>query len=127
MSSLADELLNDLEDDSPDEEEQQQVEAAGPSNPLKRKASGDVEMEGEDDGEDEDGEDDEGVDPMLAEGGVAPGGIAPAQELDEEEVERMDMTDVNDVRNVAKLEGSKRMVEVLQVSIHVPCSCFMLG
>lgn len=107
MSSLADELLNDLEDDPTDEQEQEEAPPQV-NNPLKRKVEGDdVDMSAD---EDEDEEK-----PTL-ENGIAPGGIAPAQELDEEEVEKMDMGAVEDVRNVAKLEGSKRMVEILQVS-----------
>ena len=106
MSSLANELLNDLDDGAEEEEEEQQDASNALPNPLKRKAGPD-EM-------DEDEEDEEDEKPTL-EGGVAPGGIAPAQELDEEEVAKMDMATVEDVRNVAKLEGSKRMMEVLQV------------
>ncbi|KIO28902.1 hypothetical protein M407DRAFT_21979 [Tulasnella calospora MUT 4182] len=109
MSSLANELMNDLEDTAEDEEEHEE-QVAGPSGlgkPLKRKAEEDAEM---DEDEEEDGEDEE--QPTI-EGGVAPGGIAPAQELDAEDVEQMDLAEVDDVRNVAKLEGSKRMMDVL--------------
>lgn len=127
MSSLADELLNDLED-TVEEEEEQEEQAAGSSGlgtSLKRKAEEDAEM-------DEDDEDDE--EHPTIDGGVAPGGIAPAQgegvslsqsltladshawtELDAEDVEQMDLAEVDDVRNVAKLEGSKRMMDVLNV------------
>lgn len=73
MSSLADELLNDLDDTGEDEVEHEE-QAAGPSGlgrPLKRKAEEDADMEEDDDGEDEE-------QPTI-EGGVAPGGIAPAQ------------------------------------------------
>lgn len=110
MSSLADALLDELEDEAT-ENQDEVVDEEVSHNPLKRKAadSDDELMSGDDDAGGEDGG-------ATLEGGVAPGGIAPAQELDEEEVEKMDMADVEDVRNIAKLEGSKRMVEVLQVS-----------
>lgn len=117
MPSLADELLNDL-DDGVKEEDEDQPEAAAPlANPLKRKVAfaDDERMSEDDDGGGDDEDEDEND--VLFEGGVAPGGIVPAQELDEEEVAKLDMGGVDDVRNVAKLEGSKRMVEVLQVSL----------
>jgi U4/U6 small nuclear ribonucleoprotein PRP31 len=44
------------------------------------------------------------------------GGIKPADELDEETVAQMDLVGVQDVRNIAKLEGSRRMMDILNVS-----------
>jgi hypothetical protein len=43
------------------------------------------------------------------------GGIKPAEELDEETVAQMDLIGVQDVRNITKLEGSKRMTDILKV------------
>ncbi|KAG9008896.1 U4/U6-U5 snRNP complex subunit prp31 [Tulasnella sp. JGI-2019a] len=105
MSSLADELLNDLEDGTEEQEEETEQHPVG--NALKRKADNDdADMSEDEDNNDEPTED-------LA-NGVAPGGIAAARELDMEEVENMDLGGVEDVRSVAKLEGSKKMMDVLQ-------------
>ena len=46
---------------------------------------------------------------------VLEGGIRPAEELDAEEVQRMELGQVEDVRKVAKLYGSKRMNDILRV------------
>ena len=113
MSSLADELLADLDGLSGDEEqydEEPQPEAStSTSAGVKRKAPGsDNEMS---EGEDEDqGDDDKAVGSLVLEGG-----IKPAEELDAEEVQRMELGAVEDVRKVAKLEGSKRMNDILKV------------
>ncbi|KAI0722167.1 Nop domain-containing protein [Cerioporus squamosus] len=113
MSSLADELLADLEGLSGDEneyenEEEQQPEAStSTSAGVKRKAPGsDDEMS---EGEGEDGGDEKAVGSLVLEGGVR-----PAEELDAEEVQRMELGKVEDVRKVAKLEGSKRMNDILK-------------
>lgn len=116
MSALADELLADLEDLSEGEndheqEPEQEAQQAGPSNGLKRKASSDDEMsdvEGE--AEAEGGSDEKEIGGLVLEGG-----IKPAEELDAEEVQRMELGGVEDVRKVAKLEGSKRMNDILKV------------
>ncbi len=50
---------------------------------------------------------------------VLEGGVKPADELDAEEVQRMELGAVDDVRKVARLEGSRRMTEILSV-----CSLF---
>ncbi|KAL7282195.1 hypothetical protein ACG7TL_003664 [Trametes sanguinea] len=123
MSSLADELLADLEgfsdgeenyedqEEQPQQQEQQQPEASGSSSAAgaKRKASGsDDEMsdvEGGDGGEEEE----KAVGTLVLEGGVR-----PAEELDAEEVQRMELSKVDDIRKVAKLEGSKRMIDILK-------------
>lgn len=119
MSSLADELLADLdglsgdENEYENEEEQQQPEAStSTSAGVKRKASGsDDEMS---EGEDEDGVEGEG-DQKAVGSLVLEGGVKPAEELDAEEVQRMELGKVEDVRKVAKLEGSKRMNDILKV------------
>lgn len=119
MSALADELLADLEGLSEGEEDQEQMETAGhaeagPStaNGLKRKAASDDEME--EDGGEEDGESNEKEVGSL----VLEGGVKPAEELDAEEVQRMELRGVEDVRSVAKLDGSKRMNDILKVRLH---------
>ncbi|KAL6298725.1 Nop domain-containing protein [Sparassis latifolia] len=119
MSALADELLADLEGlsegEGEGEEEEEEVEAKpGSSTGVKRKAREDEEMsDGDGDGEAEsEGEGDQGdktVGSLVLEGG-----IKPSEELDAEEVQRMDLGGVEDVRKVAKLDGSKRMNDILK-------------
>ncbi|KAI0663148.1 Nop domain-containing protein [Cubamyces menziesii] len=120
MSSLADELLADLEDLSggednyeDNEEHAQDAEqpvASGSSTAgVKRKASGsDDEMSDAEGGEG--GEEEENAVGTL----VLEGGVKPAEELDAEEVQRMELGKVDDVRKVAKLDGSKRMNDILK-------------
>ncbi|KAI0370164.1 Nop domain-containing protein [Pilatotrama ljubarskyi] len=122
MSSLADELLADLEGlsegegdyEENEEQKQEQSEASGSSSVAgtKRKASGsDDEMSDVEGGEGvEGGEEEERAVGSL----VLEGGIKPAEELDAEEVQRMELSKVDDVRKVAKLEGSKRMNDILK-------------
>lgn len=113
MSSLADELLDDLDDfggDEPEEEPEPEKTFKLPGLPasagLKRKHQGD---------EDEDMSDGEGDEGDGKGGLVLEGGIKPADELDQADVDEMELGAVTDVRSVAKLEGSKRMTEVLKV------------
>jgi len=40
--------------------------------------------------------------------------VRPADEFDAEEVERMELGSIENVRSVAKLEGSKRMAEIIK-------------
>ncbi|KAI0650136.1 Nop domain-containing protein [Trametes meyenii] len=118
MSSLADELLADLEGLSEGEgeyeenHEPQQPEASGSSSAVagtKRKASGSDEEMSDAEGVDEGEEEGRAVGSLVLEGG-----IKPAEELDVEEVQRMELGKVDDVRKVAKLEGSKRMNDILK-------------
>ena len=116
MSALADELMADLDglsdtgDDYNDEESKEPESSSG----LKRKATADPDEDISEDGEgDADGET-QGTTGMVLEGGVK-----PADELDAEEVQRMELGAVDDVRKVARLEGSRRMTEILSV-----CSLF---
>lgn len=134
MSGLADELLADLEGLSEGEEEQQEDEQpqAGPStsasasngngngSALKRKAPDeeDEEMSGD--------EEDEGQQHEAVSGLVLEGGVKPAEELDAEEVQRMELGEVEDVRKVAKLYGSKRMTDILRVSARCVCGFSIL-
>ncbi|KAF8165167.1 hypothetical protein B0H34DRAFT_671079 [Crassisporium funariophilum] len=120
MSGLADELLADLEGFSGGEEEEEpqpQQPLASTSNELKRKAEDEVDA---DMSADEDAEEDEdaakGADGKKVEVGglVLEGGIKPADELDAEDVQRMELGAIEDVNKIAKLEGSKRMNDILK-------------
>lgn len=127
--SAADDFLADL-DGLSDNDEDQPVEegaledlATQPSgsngnNPLKRKASdSDAEMSDADDGEE--GAPDEEAEGKARGGGlVLDGGVKPAEELDAEDVQLMELGRVEDVKEVAKLEGSKRMNDILKVSLY---------
>ncbi|KAG1863368.1 hypothetical protein C8R48DRAFT_708135 [Suillus tomentosus] len=116
MSGLADELLADIDDlsDGGAEEYEESAPAAASStsngtNGLKRKAVEDADMsEAEEGAEGEEAEADE------TGGLVLEGGMKPADELDAEDVQRMDLGGIEDVDSVAKLEGSKRMADILQ-------------
>ncbi|KAJ7507579.1 hypothetical protein B0H11DRAFT_2153235 [Mycena galericulata] len=116
MSGLADELLADLDGLSDDggeyaeEQENPSESVASTSNGLKRKAENtgsDEEMTDEEGGEGEDAQQEIG-------GLVLPGGIKPADELDAEDVQQMELSGIEDVSKVAKLDGSKRMTDILQ-------------
>ncbi|KAG2751502.1 Nop domain-containing protein [Suillus brevipes Sb2] len=116
MSGLADELLADIDDlsDGGAEQYEEPAPAAAPStsngtNGLKRKAAEDVDIsEAEEDveGEEADAEETGGL--------VLEGGMKPADELDAEDVQQMDLGGIEDVDSVAKLEGSKRMADILK-------------
>lgn len=100
MSSLADELMNDLDSDSGGEEEQQPI--AGPSSGAELATQ--VAM------------DDESPEVEVTDEMVVPeGGVKPTLELDPESVDAMEMSSVAEVGKVAKLAGSKQMKEVLTV------------
>lgn len=116
MSGLADELLADLEGLSgEDEPQEQQLE----SNALKRKA---VDSDHDMSEEDDDDELPDGPDGKHLEVGalVLEGGIKPAEELDAEDVQRMELGAIEDVNKIAKLEGSKRMTDILKVRLAFP-------
>ena len=117
MSGLADELLADLDGLSDDEEgnqEDAQPEASGsmaPTNGVKRKGTSDADMSGDDQEEGEgDGDGNREVGSLVLEGGVR-----PADELDVEDVQKMELGGVEDVKKIAKLDGSKRMADILKV------------
>ncbi|XP_006460185.1 hypothetical protein AGABI2DRAFT_202994 [Agaricus bisporus var. bisporus H97] len=65
------------------------------------------EGEGEIEGDEEEG------DEKMA-GMVLEGGVKPADELDAEDVQQMELGSIDDVSKIAKLENSKRMVDVLK-------------
>lgn len=123
MSGLADELLADLEGLSGDEEDEIQP---SPSNGVKRKALDDDAMsdksEDDDDDNDAGGQEAMGADgkPIQVGGLVLEGGIKPADELDAEDVQRMELGAIQDVTKIAKLEGSKRMNDILMVRSPLP-------
>lgn len=116
MSALADDLLADLDGLSDNAEEEYPEDANGAATSTadasgkKRKA----EAEGDADMSDEE-EEAEGQAPVG--GLVLEGGVKPAEELDVEDVQQMELGNVEDVMNVAKLNGSKRMAETLKVRV----------
>ncbi|GAA5908818.1 hypothetical protein JCM6882_005459, partial [Rhodosporidiobolus microsporus] len=125
MTSLADDLLNDLDslDGGSDIDDDLDNMVAGPSGSTSASATvvaadgspgvkqeEDVEGEGEDD-EMADGELGEDVKP--GEVHVPEGGVRPAEELDQEAVEAMDLGAVKEVGKVAKLYGGRTLKEVL--------------
>lgn len=117
MSGLADELLADLDglsdggDDYEEEPAPPQTVALGPSSAagVKRKSGPDDEEMSEDESEEDDGEGQE------IGGLVLEGGVRPAEELDAEDVQQMELGGIEDVGKIAKLEGSKRMADILKV------------
>jgi len=122
MSGLADELLADLEGLSADEEEDK-VPQPGPSNGIKRKALDDPMSDNSEDDDNDDndisGQEAKGADgkPIQVGGLVLEGGVKPADELDAEDVQRMELGAIQDVTKIAKLEGSKRMNDILMVCL----------
>lgn len=115
MSALANELMADL-DGLSDEDYNEEPEEPESSRGLKRKAATDPDDVMSEDGEGEADGETEGPTGMVLEGGVK-----PAEELDSEEVQRMELSTVDDVRKVARLEGSRRMSEILSVCFFSCC------
>lgn len=118
MASLADELMNDLDDLGSGSELDDELDAAmadpSGSNGARQEQSGagDADADGDQDGD--------GVDAAMAgladgEAHVPEGGVKPAHELDEDAVNAMDMSGVAEVTKVAKLQGGRTMRDVLQV------------
>lgn len=129
MSGLADELLADLEGLSGDENEEYTDEPEASTStalPQKRKAEGEPDLE-EDEKAAEDEDEEMGEDEAAGkEVGslVLEGGVRPADELDAEDVQQMELGGIEDVTKIAKLEGSKRMSDILRVCsvVHLPIS-----
>ena len=123
MSALANELMADLDglSDTGDDYNEEELAGPGSSRGLKRKATADP-----DDVISEDGEGDVDGETEEASGMVLEGGVKPAEELDAEEVQRMELGAVDDVRKVARLEGSRRMTEILSVRFLAFHFCFVL-
>jgi hypothetical protein len=124
--SLADSLLADLDGFSDEEDAQ----SPGPSSskalpatgkglmlppPVPAKALQKRTAEALEEDEDEDMEV-KLEDGTSAVGYVPEGGVRPADELDEEEVEKADMTGIEDVSRVAKLAGGKKLRDIMAVS-----------
>lgn len=129
MSGLADELLADLDDLSGDENEEYPDEepSASSSNAnnvgassststvgQKRKAEEELAELHEDADEDEEMGEDEAQGKEIG-SLVLEGGVKPADELDLEDVQQMELGSIEDVTKIAKLEGSKRMSDILKV------------
>ncbi|KAI6035232.1 hypothetical protein F5J12DRAFT_902077 [Pisolithus orientalis] len=115
MGDLADELLADIEglsdggeDGNQDNKENTGRTSGSALNALKRKAEDDMSELEED--VDEAGADGAGA----IEGFVLEGGVRPAEELDAEDVQQMDLGGIDNVSSIAKLEGSKRMADILK-------------
>jgi len=109
MSDLANDLLADLDDLSDGEGEEEQIEAEPlPAVGAKRKATEDADMSDEEEANDAQQE---------QTGLILEGGVKPADELDAEDVQQMELGDVEDVRKVAKLQGSKGMADILNVRL----------
>ncbi|KAK0468049.1 uncharacterized protein EV420DRAFT_1502608 [Desarmillaria tabescens] len=103
MSGLADELLADLDGLSDAEEEYEEKN-------LRQRKADDAGSDAEtDDNEEEAGEGQQAVGSL-----VLAGGVKPAEELDAEDVQQMELGSVEDVTNIAKLDGSKRMTDLLK-------------
>jgi U4/U6 small nuclear ribonucleoprotein PRP31 len=64
-----------------------------------------------------DDDDDDAMGGDGAVGFVPEGGVRPAEELDAEEVEKTDLTKVEDVSKVSKLVNGRRLREVIEVSL----------
>ncbi|BGP32348.1 U4/U6-U5 snRNP complex subunit prp31 [Rhodotorula toruloides] len=116
MTSLADELMNDLDDLGSGSELDDELDAAiaGPSG---TNGGTDEAMAGDEGGADEDGEaeGEAGMEDVPAgEVHVPEGGIKPAEELDSDAVNQMDLTGVTEVGKVAKLQNGRNMRVVLQ-------------
>ncbi|KAF8845653.1 Nop domain-containing protein [Paxillus ammoniavirescens] len=119
MSGFADELLADLDglSDGGGEDYEENEETSAPAasstsapNGLKRKADGDVDISDiEEEGDEETAE---GAD--SGGGLVLEAGMKPAEELDAEDVQQMDLCGIEDVNSIAKLEGSKKMTDILK-------------
>lgn len=127
MSGLADELLADIEglsdaaEDDYEESKPTSGQVAGPG--PNRQAEVDVDMSDlEDERVAEAGAHPEG----MVGGLVLDGGVKPADELDAEEVQQMDLGGIEDVSSIAKLEGSKRMADILRVRTVGLCSGILL-
>jgi len=72
------------------------------------------------DGGNLDDEEDDAMEGEVGAGFVPEGGVRPADELDAEDVENTDLTNVEDVNKVSKLVSGKRLREVVEVR-HVSC------
>lgn len=100
---LANELLNDLDGDSGLEDEVDQTTFVHPGQPSSSKRAY----------EDGDSEDEEKEKIRIGELGLPEGGTEPAQEMDVDDVKKMDLMDIHDVGSVAKLWSSRTLKDVM--------------
>ncbi|GAA5952409.1 hypothetical protein JCM3765_001964 [Sporobolomyces pararoseus] len=112
MTSLADELMNDLDDfnsgsEGEDQELEQQVGGSASTSQTTSQIKQE-DLEGEEDDQDQD---QEITDEMMQ---VPEGGVKPAEELDQDQVNQMDFAKVGKVGKVAKLYTGKILKDVLQ-------------
>ncbi|KAJ3575160.1 hypothetical protein NP233_g1270 [Leucocoprinus birnbaumii] len=117
MSGLADELLADLDGLSGDENEEQEQESEAPSVSTSAEASSSVgqKRKAETLGSDDEMSEEGGEEEEEEQGGlVLEGGVKPADELDAEDVQQMELGGIDDISKIAKLEGSKRMMDVIK-------------
>lgn len=115
MTSLADELMNDLDDLGSGSEEEDSAFATGTHAESSSSTQPPLSTTSikEEEASDEEG-DVELSDEMYR---VPEGGIKPAEELDQDQVDRMDLASIGQVNKVAKLYGGKTLKDVLQVSL----------
>lgn len=104
---LADELLNDLDGDSGLEDDSEQVTFAHPAQSTSAKRAY----------PDGDTDDEENEKARIGELALPAGGTEPAQEMDVDDVKKMDLMDVHDVGSVAKLWSSRTLKDVMAVRI----------
>lgn len=121
MSGLEDELFADLEglsegeDDQEERAESTQASSSAQAGTKRKAADADMDEDEEDD-DDENMDTEEGRSKRKEVGSlVLQGGVKPAEELDAAEVEEVDLGSVEDVSKIARLDGSKRMTDVLKV------------
>lgn len=118
MSGFAEELAADLADlDDEEYEYEEEVTVAGASSATNG-PSGATRQSQDAEGDEEMSDTEEGVTTgsnALDAMGVMAGGVRPAEQLDAEAVERMELGTVEDISKVARLYGSKRMREIVNV------------
>ena len=131
MSGLADELLADLDDFSGDENEEYPEDQPSTSTSAayasgsgsgssstagqKRKAEGELADLGDGEVDEDEEMGDEEAQGKEIGSLVLEGGVKPADELDAEDVQQMELGGIEDETKIAKLEGSKRMSDILKV------------
>lgn len=119
MSTLADELLNDFEDESGSEIERDEEEGGlGLDHGLKEGSAGAVP------GDDEDDDGDDRMADEEREYAEARRRSADAKQIEEEpnEIEKMQLSGVSDVQNVARLMKTIRpILEVCICCLALPC------
>lgn len=114
MTSLADELMNDLDDLGSGSEDESFATGTHSESAITTQSTPTpltTSIKEEEDLSDG-GDDIELTDEMYK---VPEGGIKPAEELDQDQVNRMDLASISQVNKVAKLYGGKTLKDVLQV------------